>query len=117
MPSSSKGSFPINRKRGEISSKQLEEAKETLVFYESPHRISETLKDILEILGDREMVLARELTKTYEEVFRGRVSEIQKQIGEPEAERRNHSRPFRQDEKIGKDNCRNGSHLKLGEDE
>jgi 16S rRNA (cytidine1402-2'-O)-methyltransferase len=54
--------------------------RETIIFYESPHRIIETLKDILDILGDREMVLARELTKIYEEVLRGRVSEIQSQV-------------------------------------
>jgi 16S rRNA (cytidine1402-2'-O)-methyltransferase len=60
----------------------LEEVRETLIFYESPHRLSETLNDIFDILGDREMVLTRELTKIYEEVLRGRVSEIQTQIGE-----------------------------------
>jgi 16S rRNA (cytidine1402-2'-O)-methyltransferase len=59
---------------------QLQEARETLIFYESPHRIVETLKDISDILGDREIILARELTKIYEEVLRGRVSEIQSQI-------------------------------------
>jgi 16S rRNA (cytidine1402-2'-O)-methyltransferase len=60
----------------------LEGVRETLIFYESPHRLSETLNDIFEILGDREMVLTRELTKIYEEVLRGKVSEIQTQIGE-----------------------------------
>ncbi len=60
----------------------MEEARETLIFYESPHRVSETLKDIYEILGDREMVLTRELTKIYEEVLRGKVTGIQYQIGE-----------------------------------
>jgi len=60
----------------------LEEVRETLIFYESPHRLSETLNDIFDILGDREMVLTRELTKIYEEVLRGKVSEIQTQMGE-----------------------------------
>jgi 16S rRNA (cytidine1402-2'-O)-methyltransferase len=59
---------------------QLEEVRETIIFYESPHRISETLKDIFEILGDREIALVRELTKIFEEVLRGRVSEIRSQI-------------------------------------
>jgi 16S rRNA (cytidine1402-2'-O)-methyltransferase len=56
--------------------------KETLIFYESPNRLTETTKDILEIFGDREIVLTRELTKIYEEILRGKVSEIQNQIRE-----------------------------------
>ena len=56
--------------------------RETLIYYESPHRLNETLKDILDILGNREMALTRELTKVYEEILRGRVSEIRSQIGE-----------------------------------
>jgi 16S rRNA (cytidine1402-2'-O)-methyltransferase len=43
----------------------------TLVFYEAPHRILETLQDIAEIYGDREIVLTRELTKLHEEFLRG----------------------------------------------
>jgi 16S rRNA (cytidine1402-2'-O)-methyltransferase len=48
----------------------------TLVFYEAPHRLAETLKDANEILGEREAVVARELTKLHEEVRRGRLSEL-----------------------------------------
>jgi len=75
-----KGFLPhkATKRRGLLE--QLEAARETLIFYESPHRINETLKDISDILGNREIVLARELTKMYEEVLRGRVSEIQSQI-------------------------------------
>ncbi len=75
-----KGFFPHKSKKRRDLLKQLEETKETLIFYESPHRLNETLKDILDILGDREMVLTRELTKIYEEILRGKVSEIQNQI-------------------------------------
>lgn len=75
-----KGFLPHKSTKRKDFLKQLEEIRETLIFYESPHRILETLKDIREILGDREIVLARELTKLYEEVLRGRVSEIEKQI-------------------------------------
>ena len=54
----------------------LKEHKETIIFYEAPHRIKEMLEDVLEIFGDREIALAREITKKFEEVIRGNVSEI-----------------------------------------
>jgi 16S rRNA (cytidine1402-2'-O)-methyltransferase len=47
-----------------------------LIFHEAPTRLEASLSDILEMLGDREMVVAREITKVYEEFIRGRVSEI-----------------------------------------
>ncbi len=75
------GFLPHKSKKRRDLLQHLEEVKETLVLYESPHRIAESLKEILEILGDREMVLTRELTKSYEEVLRGRISEVQQQIG------------------------------------
>jgi len=76
-----KGFLPHKLKKRRDLLKELEDARETLIFYESPHRISETLKDVYEVLGDREIVLSRELTKVYEEVLRGKVSEILNQIG------------------------------------
>ena len=48
----------------------------TLIFYEAPHRLAGTLKDAYEILGEREAVVARELTKLHEELRRGRLSEL-----------------------------------------
>jgi 16S rRNA (cytidine1402-2'-O)-methyltransferase len=48
----------------------------TLIFYEAPHRLAETLKDAYEVLGEREAVVARELTKLHEEIRRGRLSEL-----------------------------------------
>lgn len=48
----------------------------TLIFYESPHRILDTLKDIYEIFGDRKITLAREITKIYEQYIRGNISEL-----------------------------------------
>lgn len=59
--------------------KQLEELKmipATLILYEAPHRLKETLLLIEEILGNRKMTLCRELTKKYEEFLRGTVSEL-----------------------------------------
>ena len=75
-----KGFLPHKSKKRRELLENLEDVRETIIFYESPHRIAETLKDILDILGDREIVLARELTKLYEEVLRGKVSEIQNQV-------------------------------------
>lgn len=60
---------------------ELEDLKyvsHTMIFYEAPHRIMDTLKDILEVFGDRYCCIARELTKTYEEYIRDRVSELLK---------------------------------------
>lgn len=68
----------LQRKRS-IQKRELEELKKhtaTLIFYESPHRIKETLKNLLEILGNREVVICRELTKLYEEYLRGTAEEV-----------------------------------------
>ena len=54
----------------------LKKYKETLVFYESPHRIKKTLNLMLDILGDRNIALCREITKKHEEIIRGHISEI-----------------------------------------
>ena len=48
----------------------------TLVFYEAPHRIAKTLRDMQEVLGDRRCVIARELTKLHEEFLRGTISQL-----------------------------------------
>ena len=55
---------------------ELKPQRATLVFYEAPHRIRETLSDALEILGDRQAAVARELTKLHEQFIRGKLSEI-----------------------------------------
>lgn len=59
--------------------KELEDLKKfpyTMIFYESPHRINETLKVAFEVLGDRKVCLARELSKKHEEYIRGNLSEL-----------------------------------------
>ena len=49
--------------------------KGTLLFLEAPHRLQESLNDILTVLGDRKMAVCRELTKLHEEIYRGTVSQ------------------------------------------
>ena len=55
---------------------ELQWRRETIVFYESPHRIKETLQALASTFGSREAVLARELTKTHEEYIRGPLTEL-----------------------------------------
>ena len=55
---------------------ELKEYPQTLIFYEAPHRIKEMLEDLLNVFGDREIALAREITKKHEEFIRGTLSEM-----------------------------------------
>jgi len=55
---------------------ELKELKETIVFYEAPHRINDTLKLILDVFGDRKIALVREISKIYEEIIRDNISNI-----------------------------------------
>lgn len=55
---------------------ELKKHKETIIFYESPHRIKEMLSDLLTVFGNRKIALARELTKKFEEIIRGNIEEI-----------------------------------------
>jgi 16S rRNA (cytidine1402-2'-O)-methyltransferase len=66
---------------------ELRSLAATLIFYEGPHRIAATLKDAFEILGEREAVVARELTKLHEELARGRLSELAARFADPESAR------------------------------
>ena len=54
----------------------LREGEKTLIFYESPHRLLASLKDIAAVLGDREVVMSREMTKIHEEFRRGRAGDL-----------------------------------------
>jgi 16S rRNA (cytidine1402-2'-O)-methyltransferase len=61
-------------------------AGRTVVFFEAPHRIRQTLQDLLPLLGDHSIVVGRELTKVHEELVRGPISDVLKAIGEPRGE-------------------------------
>ncbi len=59
---------------------ELKYVQHTLIFYEAPHRIEETLQDLLEVFGNRNVVVARELTKSYEEYIRGSIEAVLKEV-------------------------------------
>lgn len=52
----------------------------TLIFYEAPHRLIETLNDIKEVLGNRKISISREISKKFEEIYRGNIDEIINQV-------------------------------------
>lgn len=69
------GFLPRKKKERREALETLRYEQGTLIFYEAPHRLKEMLTGLLEILGDRQITLARELTKRYEEYIRGSVTE------------------------------------------
>lgn len=72
--------FLPKKKGKETLLKSLVNERRTIVFFESPHRIVRILKEIEKYLGNIEVVVGRELTKKFEEILRGRLSEIIKQL-------------------------------------
>jgi len=64
----------------------LAAAPRTVVAFESPHRLRRTLSDLLAVWGDRRLAVCRELTKAFEEVFRGRISDALERFQEPRGE-------------------------------
>jgi 16S rRNA (cytidine1402-2'-O)-methyltransferase len=71
------GFLPAKRGERRAALEAVRTSPRTQVFYEAPHRIVETLADVVEVLGDaRHVVIAREVTKLHEEFLRGRAGEI-----------------------------------------
>ena len=69
--------FLPSKKNDRIKELQrLKDEKRTIILYEAPHRILNLLKDMYEELGDRQISISRELTKIYEETFRGSIKEV-----------------------------------------
>lgn len=68
----------LNSKEGKRK-KELEllsSYKETLIFYEAPHRVEKTLHNMLEIFGNRQIAISREISKKYEEIYRGNIEQV-----------------------------------------
>ncbi|MCG9480141.1 MAG: 16S rRNA (cytidine(1402)-2'-O)-methyltransferase [Actinomycetia bacterium] len=70
------GFVPKAKAKRKSKLQQLKRLPFTLIFYESPHRVADFLKDLYQVYGDRKVCIARELTKVYEETIRGKVSEV-----------------------------------------
>lgn len=70
------GFLPSKASARKVALNDLASREETLIFYESPHRIIDTLHDLLTTLGNRKAVIARELTKLHEEYIRGELTEL-----------------------------------------
>ena len=70
------GFLPAKNGDAKKELEELKNKKETLIFYEAPHRILKTIKLLYEVLGDRKTVIARELTKINEEYIRGTLKEF-----------------------------------------
>lgn len=73
------GFLPLHKKLRKEKLSEIEKANKTLIMYEAPHKLNSTLKDLRGVLGDRKVVLARELTKIHEEFIRGTIDELIRQ--------------------------------------
>ncbi len=71
------GFLSVNKRHRKEHLESVKNDTHTLIFYEAPHKLTYTLKDMLDILGDRRIALCRELTKLHEEIIRTTLSEAQ----------------------------------------
>lgn len=78
------GFLPARKQERRSRLQELRGGSYSLVIYETPHRLKESLDDIGKILGDRRIVLAREVTKLHEEFLRGSVSEVIREVSQRE---------------------------------
>jgi 16S rRNA (cytidine1402-2'-O)-methyltransferase len=79
-----RGFLPARKRERRSKLQELRAERYSIVFYESPHRLKESLDDIREIFGERRMVLAREVTKIHEEFLRGGISEVLGEVSQRE---------------------------------
>lgn len=74
------GFLPLNKKLRKEKLKEIENSEKTIIIYEAPHKMKTTLMDLKNILKNRKIVLARELTKIHEEFIRKGIDELLKEI-------------------------------------
>ena len=78
--------LPLNKKLRKEKFEEIKNDGKTAVIYEAPHRLLDTLNEIKDILGDRDIVVAKEITKIHENFIRGKVSNILEKIENPKGE-------------------------------
>ena len=74
------GFLPLNKKNRKEKLEYIEKENKTIIMYEAPHKLKTTIADLVKILGERHIVLARELTKIHEEYIRGTASDIMQKM-------------------------------------
>ncbi len=70
------GFLPLNKKLRKTKLEEIKESNKTIIIYEAPHKLKQTLKDLNEILEERKLCVAREITKIHEEYTRGTIKEL-----------------------------------------
>jgi 16S rRNA (cytidine1402-2'-O)-methyltransferase len=77
------GFLPVKKGRRSLL-EDLRSEERTIVLYESPHRLRRTLDDLLQVLGNRRIAVGREMTKKFEEVLRGTITEVREEFRKKE---------------------------------
>ena len=80
------GFLPTNKKLRKEKIEEIKNERKTIILYEAPHKLLNTLKDLSLILENRQVVIAREITKIHEEYIRGTINEIIDNYKEPKGE-------------------------------
>ncbi len=74
------GFLPLNKKLRKEKIEEIKNSNKTVIIYEAPHKMKNTLEDLKEILNNRKIVLAREITKIHEEFIRGNIKDLTQKI-------------------------------------
>lgn len=80
------GFLPLNKKLRKKKLEEISKSEKTIIIYEAPHKMKSTLEDLRNILNDRKIVLARELTKIHEEFVRKNIEELLEEISKLKGE-------------------------------
>lgn len=80
------GFLPLDKKLRKEKMDDIKKQNKTLIFYEAPHRLEKTLKELKEIFGNINIVVAKELTKIHETFYRGTIEEVLEKMGEIKGE-------------------------------